>query len=227
MPGWSVAAVTTWPAWKTSWCASVRRAYLDIELKVDGNEEAIVAAVRANRPQRGFVVSSFLPEVVLRLHELDSSLPLGYVCDREENIARWTDLPITAFFPRHDLVSQQIDRRRARPQCEASDLDGERSARYASPRRVGSRWPDFRQSCVAQQHVSGDAAGEGGELMIFAKKCPWRRWKGPASAGPKSFVAARALALATAAESRFLIGRVRRTKVRRFHPATQAPSQGR
>lgn len=83
-------------------------AYLDIELKVDGNEEAIVAAVRANRPERGFVVSSFLPEVLLRFHELDSSLPLGYVCDRDENITRWTDLPITDFFPRYDLVSQQL-----------------------------------------------------------------------------------------------------------------------
>ena len=83
-------------------------AYLDIELKVDGNEEAIVAAVRANRPQRGLVVSSFLPNVLLRLHELDSSLPLGYVCDREENIARWNELPIRAFFPRHDLVSQRL-----------------------------------------------------------------------------------------------------------------------
>ena len=84
------------------------KAYLDIELKVEGNEEAIVAAVRANRPQRGFVVSSFLPEVLLRLNELDSSLPLGYVCDRAENIQRWNDLPITAFFPQYELVSQRL-----------------------------------------------------------------------------------------------------------------------
>ena len=83
-------------------------AYLDIELKVNGNEEAIVAALRANPPQRGFVLSSFLPDVVLRLHELDPSLPLGYVCDREENVSRWTGLPIMAFFPRHDLVSQRL-----------------------------------------------------------------------------------------------------------------------
>jgi len=83
-------------------------AYLDIELKVDGNEEAIVAALRAKPPQRGFVVSSFLPDVLLRLHELDPSLPLGYVCDREENLARWSGLPVTTFFPRHDLVSQRL-----------------------------------------------------------------------------------------------------------------------
>jgi glycerophosphoryl diester phosphodiesterase len=83
-------------------------AYLDVELKVDGNEEAIVAALRANPPQRGFVVSSFLPEVLLRLHQLDSTLPLGYICEREEDVARWTELPITAFFPELRLVSQRL-----------------------------------------------------------------------------------------------------------------------
>ena len=31
-------------------------AYLDIELKVTGNEEAVVAALRAEPPRRGFVV---------------------------------------------------------------------------------------------------------------------------------------------------------------------------
>ena len=42
-------------------------AYLDIELKVTGNEEAVVAALRAKPPRRGYVVSSFLPDVLLRL----------------------------------------------------------------------------------------------------------------------------------------------------------------
>ncbi len=55
-------------------------AYLDIELKVTGHEEALVAALHANPPQHGYVVSSFLPEVLLRLHHLDSSLPLGFLC---------------------------------------------------------------------------------------------------------------------------------------------------
>lgn len=83
-------------------------AYLDIELKVDGNAEAIVAALRANPPQRGFVVSSLLPKVLSQLRELDLSLPLGYVCEHEKDVARWTDLPISAFFPQHDLVSQRL-----------------------------------------------------------------------------------------------------------------------
>ena len=40
------------------------RAYLDIELKVSGNEETVVAALQAHPPQRGFIVSSFLPEIL-------------------------------------------------------------------------------------------------------------------------------------------------------------------
>lgn len=107
-PGWSGAAATNLACLEDVLARFGATAYLDIELKVEGNEEAIVAALRANPPQRGFVVSSFLPDVLSRLHELDPSLPLGYVCDSEENVGRWTGLPITAFFPQHDLVSQQM-----------------------------------------------------------------------------------------------------------------------
>jgi len=83
-------------------------AYLDIELKVSGNEEAVVAALRGNPPQRGFVVSSFLPEVLLRLHQIDPLLPLGYICDRKEHVSRWADLPVTAFFPQYALVTERL-----------------------------------------------------------------------------------------------------------------------
>jgi glycerophosphoryl diester phosphodiesterase len=82
--------------------------YLDIELKVGGQEEAVVAAIKAHLPLRGFVVSSFLPEVLLRLHELDSWLPLGYVCKHAEAARQWTNLPISVFIPHYKLVSQAL-----------------------------------------------------------------------------------------------------------------------
>jgi glycerophosphoryl diester phosphodiesterase len=82
--------------------------YLDIELKVAGNEEAIIAALRACPPQRGYVISSFLPEVLLRLHQLDASLPLGYTCQRPQDVPRWRQLPVTTFCPHNNLVSQQL-----------------------------------------------------------------------------------------------------------------------
>lgn len=83
-------------------------AYLDIELKVAGNEEVVVNALNANPPRRGYVVSSFLPEVLLRLHEIDSALPLGFICDHGDQIAGWRELPIATFFPHHSLLSKRV-----------------------------------------------------------------------------------------------------------------------
>jgi glycerophosphoryl diester phosphodiesterase len=85
-----------------------RTAYLDIELKVGGQEAAVVAAIKAHLPMRGFVVSSFLPEVLRRLHELDASLPLGYVCKDAEAAKQWPKLPIAVFIPQYKLVSQAV-----------------------------------------------------------------------------------------------------------------------
>ena len=83
-------------------------AYLDIELKVAGNEEAVVGAIRANAPQRGYIVSSFLPEVLRRVHEIDRSIPLGYICKQPEEAKLWTELPIVALVPHYSLVSERL-----------------------------------------------------------------------------------------------------------------------
>jgi glycerophosphoryl diester phosphodiesterase len=83
-------------------------AWLDIELKIAGEEETLVAALRACPPQCGFVVSSFLPDALLRLHEIDPSLPLGYVCDRHDALRLWSGLPIKFFIPHYPLVSEQL-----------------------------------------------------------------------------------------------------------------------
>jgi glycerophosphoryl diester phosphodiesterase len=84
------------------------KAYLDIELKVAGNEEAVVSALRVNPPQSGYVVSSFLPEVLLKLHELDPSLSLGYICKNAEAARHWSELPICTFVPHHSLLSRRL-----------------------------------------------------------------------------------------------------------------------
>jgi len=83
-------------------------AYLDIELKASGNEGTVAAALRAHPPQRGYIVSSFLPEILIRLHEMDPSLPLGYVCKEREKAQQWAELPVMAFLPHHSLVSQRL-----------------------------------------------------------------------------------------------------------------------
>jgi glycerophosphoryl diester phosphodiesterase len=83
------------------------RAFLDIEVKVGGSEELIVNALRSNKPQR-FLVSSFLPEVLRRFHQLDPSLPLGYICDRAAEVRTWQKLPIQVFLPQYELVNEKL-----------------------------------------------------------------------------------------------------------------------
>ena len=70
------------------------RAFLDIELKVAGLEATVAAMVRKFRPQRGFVISSFLPEVLERMRAQVDSIPLGLICETRAELARWKELPI-------------------------------------------------------------------------------------------------------------------------------------
>ena len=84
------------------------RAFLDIELKVSGLERTAAAAVKQQRPERGFVVSSFLPEVVLAMHAEDAAVPVGLICETREELLRWTDLPIQYVIPHHKLVDARL-----------------------------------------------------------------------------------------------------------------------
>ena len=84
------------------------RAFLDIELKVRGAEKAVVAALHAVPPQRGFIVSSFLPDVLMRVCNIDSSLPLGYICERDYALGIWRGLPIQIVLPRFDLIEKEL-----------------------------------------------------------------------------------------------------------------------
>jgi len=60
------------------------RAFLDIELKVEGLEKQLVAALRTHPPRRGFVVSSFLGGVLSAVNRLDAGIPLGFLYDQKE-----------------------------------------------------------------------------------------------------------------------------------------------
>ena len=84
------------------------RAYLDIEIKVAGIEEGVVAGLKQDPPRRGYVVSSFLPQVLLRMHDLDGEIPLGFICERATLMNRWRELPIRVFLPRQELVTRQL-----------------------------------------------------------------------------------------------------------------------
>ena len=84
------------------------RAFLDIELKVPGLGEATLVALRKQSPERGFVVSSFLPAVLHEINTRDAAVPLGIICDQREQLATWRELPITHVIPHQSLTSREL-----------------------------------------------------------------------------------------------------------------------
>lgn len=99
------------------------RAFLDIELKVVGLQTHLITALRSNPPQKGYVVSSFLPEVLGAVRNLDASIPLGFLCEKSGVLsmasgascpARSEDesipfaFPVKWLIPRVDLVDPEL-----------------------------------------------------------------------------------------------------------------------
>ena len=90
--------------------ARYRQVFLDVELKVSGLERITIESVKEHQIDR-FVVSSFLPEVLRACHALDSAIPLGLICENQEQLRCWTDLPVGYVMPhrklvRHELISE-------------------------------------------------------------------------------------------------------------------------
>jgi glycerophosphoryl diester phosphodiesterase len=84
-----------------------RNRFLNIEVKVRGIEPIVVAAVRRARPKRYFI-SSFLPSVVRRLHELDGSLVLGALAQTRWQLRRWRILPVSYVVPQYRLLTRTL-----------------------------------------------------------------------------------------------------------------------
>jgi glycerophosphoryl diester phosphodiesterase len=83
-------------------------AFLDIELKVSGLETITVNLLRKHPPARGFVVSSFLPEVLETIHGLNATVPLGLICETRVQLSRWRELPVEYVIPHFALARQEI-----------------------------------------------------------------------------------------------------------------------
>jgi glycerophosphoryl diester phosphodiesterase len=80
------------------------RAFLDVELKVAGLESQTLAELRRHPPQKGYVVSSFLPDVLTAIHELDPAMPLGFLCERRDQLRGWRKLPAEWVIPQFELA---------------------------------------------------------------------------------------------------------------------------
>ena len=84
------------------------RAFLDIELKVPGLESELVRSLQKHPPERGYVVSSFLPSVLLSLHALNGAIPLGILCEQRKELEPWRDLPVNYVMPHHSLINKKL-----------------------------------------------------------------------------------------------------------------------
>src|SRR5208282_4055884 len=84
------------------------RAFLDIELKVAGLEALTVGELRKHPPQKGYVVSSFLPQVVVRIHDLDPGLPLGFLCEKRDRLRGWRETPAEWVIPKFELADKEL-----------------------------------------------------------------------------------------------------------------------
>ena len=84
------------------------RAFLDVELKVAGLEPQTLAELRKHPPQKGYVVSSFLPEVLTAIHGLDPAIALGFLCETQDQLRGWRHTPADWLIPWFKLVDGEL-----------------------------------------------------------------------------------------------------------------------
>lgn len=88
-----------------------KRAFLDIELKVADLASNVLTTLNQYPPERGYVVSSFLPEVVLDLKMRSALVSLGIICETADQLSRWPKLPADFVIVHHHLVNEELVRK--------------------------------------------------------------------------------------------------------------------
>lgn len=84
------------------------RAFLDIELKVEGLEQKVLALLKRHQPLRPYVVSSFLRPVLMELRARNESIPLGIICDSQQQLSTWRELPVEYVIPEYSLITRVL-----------------------------------------------------------------------------------------------------------------------
>jgi glycerophosphoryl diester phosphodiesterase len=83
-----------------------RRAFLDVELKVPGLESKMLTLLREYSMEEDYVVSSFLPEVVMELKTRSAKIHAGIICDNQGQLACWREANVEYVIPHHSLVTR-------------------------------------------------------------------------------------------------------------------------
>ena len=82
--------------------------FLDIELKVSGAEKLTLDLLRRYPPRRGYVISSFLPEVLASLRALERDAVLGFISDRARHLTRWHELDVQMVFGERKVLTPKL-----------------------------------------------------------------------------------------------------------------------
>ena len=138
------------------------RAFLDIELKVSGLERTAVAALKEHWPERGLVVSSFLPEVVLAMQAEDAAIPVGLICE--------TRAELLACNPSSQTGGREPGSGGAADGKENSGVDGQFPCRDGEVSRLGRGRHHLRPYQSAGANL--------GRLMIHCARVSRRRLPG-------------------------------------------------
>jgi len=85
-----------------------KRAFVDIELKVPGLCSELLLALHQYPPACGYVVSSFLPEVLSDVSTRNGSIPLGFICDSAKYLHLWRELPVQYVMPQQFLIDREL-----------------------------------------------------------------------------------------------------------------------
>jgi glycerophosphoryl diester phosphodiesterase len=85
-----------------------QRAFLDVELKVAGLEQQTLAELRKHPPQNGYAISSFLPNVLTVIHDLDPAVPLGFLCESRDQLRGWRKMSAEWVIPHFKLADREL-----------------------------------------------------------------------------------------------------------------------
>lgn len=83
-------------------------AFLDIELKESGIEPQLLQLLARHPPKKGFVISSFLPGVLLKFRRLDPCVPLALICGNRLQLRGWRELPIETVIAHQSLATRRF-----------------------------------------------------------------------------------------------------------------------
>lgn len=89
-------------------CRYGKRSFLDIELKVAGLETKLLDVLREHPPERDYVISSFLPDVVLELKARSGIVPVGIICGKPSQLMAWRKLPVEYVIVHQSLVTRRL-----------------------------------------------------------------------------------------------------------------------